>query len=321
MPWHLVDLWWDLGEESPFQSYSIDVTISENVPSTTNLYIAPIGIAHLSKTPFYGGIQTQADGHTKTSPRIRRIGPGFLMSMWGERSLDAIRPSIGGLCQSSGHEGDFVSVRRPYEWSKGTYTYRVARMDEEVIDGKPYTWVGAFVYSHEKDENVFVGALRFKGEDLVLSRKVASFVEVYGRRIPVSEIPKVTVTFGNLNVNGMAVSVKSVEAVYPKGVPDYADAEARDGSVVIEVDEPVEGRTDRRIELDPAKDDTGKQADQPNQTNRIGDKTPLQILAMLGAKGGAGAKPDKLEEYRRIFGFIDANDDGTSLGTLGSKYG
>ena len=33
----------------------------------------------------------------------------------------------------------------------------------------------------------------FKGADLVLSRKVASFVEVYGRRIPVDQIPKVTV--------------------------------------------------------------------------------------------------------------------------------
>ena len=46
------------------------------------------------------------------------------------------------------------SVSRPYEWSKGTYTYRVVRTDEETIDGKPHTWVGAFVYSHEKDENV-----------------------------------------------------------------------------------------------------------------------------------------------------------------------
>ena len=249
MPWHLVDLWWDLGEEPPFQSYSIDVTISENVPSTTNLYIAPIGIAHLSKTPFYGGIQTQADGHTKTSRRIRKIGPGFLMSMWGERSLDAIRPSIGGLCQSSGHEGDFVSVRRPYEWSKGTYTYRVARMDEEIIDEKPHTWVGAFVYSHEKDENVFIGALRFKGEDLVLSRKVASFVEVYGHRIPVSEIPRVTVTFSNLKVNGKPVDVRAARAIYPKNVPDYAEAIADDGKVVVEVGQPVENRKDREVPL------------------------------------------------------------------------
>lgn len=310
MPWHLVDIWWDLGEDAPFESYSIDVTISKDVPSTKNLYIAPIGIAHLNKTPFYGGIQTQANGHTKSDHRLRKIGPGLLMSMWGERSFDAIRPSIGGLCQSSGHEGDFVSVRRPYEWSKGTYTYRVSRMDEEVIDGKPYTWVGAFVYCYEKDENVFVGALRFKGENLVLSRKVASFVEVYGWRIPVSEIPKVTVTFGNLKINGKAAGVKAMQAVYPKGVPDYANAESRDGSVVIEVGEPVEGRTGRRVELDPSENHIGGQADQPNQANQIGTKAPLEILATPGTKGKTGAQPAKPDEYRRIFGFTDANDDG-----------
>jgi len=52
------------------------------------------------------------------------------------------------------------------------------------------------------------------------------------------------------------------------------------------------------------------QAGQPNQTKRIGEKTPLQILAMLGAKGEAGVQPAKVEEYRRIFGFLDTNDDG-----------
>src|SRR4051794_33960548 len=197
MPWHLVDVWWDTGKDVPFQSYSIDVTISDDVPPSANLYIAPLGLGHLGKTPFYGGIQTQVDGHTKKDPAVRKLGPGFLFSMWGERGLDAIRPSIGGFCQSSGHEGDFVSVRRPYEWHKGTYTYKVVRMDEEEVGGKTCTWVGVFVYSHEKDENVFVGALRFKGEDLVLGRKLASFVEVYGRRIPVGEIPSVAVTLGN----------------------------------------------------------------------------------------------------------------------------
>ena len=249
MPWHLVDLWWDLGEESPFESYSIDVTVGDDVPSTTNLYIAPIGIAHLDKTPFYGGIQTQADGHTKSDARIREIGPGCLMSMWGERSLDAIRPSLGGLCQSSGHEGDFVSVRRPYEWTQGTYTYRVTRMDAEEVEGVSHRWVGAFLYSHETGENVFIGALRFPGDDLVLSRKVASFVEVYGRRIPVSEIPKVTVTFGNVTVNGKPVNVKRVDAVYPNQVPDYAEAVAKDGAVVVAVGQAVESRKERRAVL------------------------------------------------------------------------
>ena len=248
-PWHLVDLWWDLGRDSPLESYSIDVTISDDVPSTKNLYIAPIGIARLGNTPFYGGIQTQADGYTKREQRLRKIGPGFIFSMWGERSLDAIRPSIGGFCQSSGHEGDFVSVRRPYAWSKGKYTYTVVRMDKEEIDGKPFTWIGAFVFPHEKQENVFVGALRFPGENLVLSRKVASFVEVYGRRIPVDEIPKLTVTFGNLAVNGRPAKITTVDAIYPQNAPDYAEAVEKDGTVVVTVGRAVENRSKRQARL------------------------------------------------------------------------
>jgi Ca2+-binding EF-hand superfamily protein len=43
---------------------------------------------------------------------------------------------------------------------------------------------------------------------------------------------------------------------------------------------------------------------------RLGGKTPLEILTMLGAMGEDGVRPEKLEEYRRIFRFIDANDDG-----------
>jgi hypothetical protein len=249
MPWHLVDTWCDIGQDTPFESLDVDVTISDDVPSSVNLYIAPIGIGHLSKTPFYGGIQTQADGYTKKDQKLRAIGPGFLFSMWGERNLDAIRPSEGGLCQSSGHEGDFVSARRPFAWKKGKYTYRLTRMDQETIDGKLFNWVGAFVYSYEKDENLFVGALRFKGEKLVLDRKVANFVEVYGQLRPVADIPKVTVTFGPPVVNGKAASKASAEATYPKGVPDFADTVAKDGSLMITVGKPVEGREKRFVKL------------------------------------------------------------------------
>jgi hypothetical protein len=253
MPWHLVDTWWDIGQDTPFASLAVDVTISADLPSSVSLYIAPIGLGHLSKTPFYGGIQTRADGYTKKDQKPRTIGPGFLFSMWGERGLDAIRPAEGGFCQSSGHEGDFVSVRRPFEWKKGTYTYRLVKMDREEIDGQPYTWVGAFVFSHEKDENLFVGALRFKGEKLALDRKVASFVEVYGRRRPVADIPKVTVTFGPPVVNGKAAKNATAEATYPKDVPDYADTVAKDGSLVVTVGKPVEGRDKRRVKLIEAK--------------------------------------------------------------------
>jgi len=253
-PWHLVDIWWNTGQDRPFESYAIDVTISDEVPSNVNLYIAPIGLGHLSKTPFYGGIQTQTDGYTKQNRRLRKIGPGLLMSMWGERSLDAIRPSVGGLCQSSGHEGDFISVRRPYKWKKGKFTYRIVRMDKQVVKKKPYTWVGAFLYSHQKEENVFIGALRFPGENLVLAKQLAGFVEIYGQAIPLEQIPKLSVTFGNLRVNGQAIKKPAAIAIYPKGVPDYANAIASQGQVIVQVGQKVEDRKQRRIKLLPAND-------------------------------------------------------------------
>ena len=249
MPWHLVDIWWDIGQDTPFESYSIDVDISDDVPPTKNLYISPIGLGHLSNVPFYGGIQTQVDGHTKQDQQLRKLGHGLIFSMWGQRSLDAIRPSVGGFCQSAGNEGDFVSVRRPYEWKKGKYTYKIVKMDREEVEGQPMTWVGAFVYSHDKDENVFIGALRFPGENLVLARKVASFVEVYGARIPVTEIPKVNVTYGNLKVNGKPVKPMSADAIYPEKVPDYAGVVAKDGDLVVTVGHPVENRKERKVRL------------------------------------------------------------------------
>lgn len=249
MPWHLVDLWWDAGRETPFESYSLDVTFDVDVSPDVRLYVAPLGLAHLSGTPVYGGIQTRSDGHTRADSRVRELGPGLLMSMWNERSLDAIRPALGGFCQSSGHEGDFVSVRRPYAWRRGTYTYRVVRMDEETIEGRPYTWVGAFLHAHGPDEHVFIGALRFPGHDLVLSRKLASFVEVYGPRRPVEEIPRVKVTFSRPRINGVEVERPPVEAIYPKGVPDYAEAVATPAGVVVTVGQPVEGRIERQFRL------------------------------------------------------------------------
>lgn len=304
-PWHLVDLWWDVGEDRTFESYSIDVTLSDDVPADVNLYIAPVGLGHLSKTPFYGGIQTQADGYTKADRRLRKIGRGLLMSMWGERDHDAIRPSIGGLCQSSGHEGDFVSVRRPYEWSKGTYTYKIVHMDRETIGDNKYTWVGAFLYSHEKDENVFIGALRFPGEELMLARQIASFVEIYGRAIAVERIPKLTVTFGNLHVNGEPIERPAVSAIYPKGVPDYADAQAdEEGNVVIRVGEAVEDRTRREVKLvaltehDPMIEAAPVKPDSYVKVNAEEGRTFVEIASQTGidrttltAQGAAWPKP------------------------------
>ena len=122
-------------------------------------------------------------------------------------------------------------------------------MDRKHGRWQPCTWVGAVVYLARTRREHFRRRPSISGENLVLAGKLASFVEIYGRLIPVEQIPKVTVTFGNLRVNGTPVDKPSATAVYPKGVPDYAEAVARDGQLVVQVGEPVSNRQDRRVEL------------------------------------------------------------------------
>ena len=227
-PWHLVDYWWDFGKETEFTSYEVDFILSNDVDPKVRLYIAPIGLGHLNKVPFYGGIQTQSDGF-RTHPHPRRreyIGKGALFSRWNERDIKATRKSAGGLFESGGYEGDFISVRNRCLWTKGRYTYRLQRGKTEMINGKPHTWVTASVVSHANKKTFPIGALRFPGAKLRLSRQLAGFIEIYGPRIPLKQIPQITVTFETWRINGKATPPTRAVAVYPRNVPQYATSRA-----------------------------------------------------------------------------------------------
>jgi hypothetical protein len=235
-PWHLVDLWWNLGTNAPFDSYSIDVDILDDVPTNINFYISPVGLGKLNGSGFYGGLQTHSDGHSRADAGDRGIGRGIIFSRWDERDTTAIRPAApGGYFQSAGNEGDFISVRAPYQWTKGRYTYRVVKMDRGEVHGEKGTWVGGFVYSHERHENAFIGALWFKGENLVLDKSIASFLEIYGETIPVSEIPTVRIRYENPTVNGQTITNPGVAGSFDKGIPDVADVQWKDGGVEVSV--------------------------------------------------------------------------------------
>ena len=61
------------------------------------------------------------------------------------------------------------------------------------------------VTRHADGAPVDVGALRFRCASLTLSRRVGSFVEIFGEPIRPDQIPLVTVTLGRLRVNAREV--------------------------------------------------------------------------------------------------------------------
>jgi hypothetical protein len=55
-------------------------------------------------------------------------------------------------------------------------------------------------------------------------------------------------------VNGKSIERPSAVAIYPGNVPDFADAAAEQGMVVVNIGRKIEGRTKRQVSLLPESD-------------------------------------------------------------------
>lgn len=221
LPWHTTDLYWN-NESSvaDVKTIGASFTVEQDVPDTVNLYIAPLGGQYLNEIMFYGGIQTNVNGWPSPEDR-RRVhpGPGAIFSRWGGEpvSIDAAKPVAGGLCESAGYEGEFVSVRKPLRWKAGTYTWELRKETTVVIDDQPQTWFACFLKDHDRDQEFRIGALRFEGKVFKFNGRSTSFVEIYSTsKIPRSGVPEITVTFEPPVINGRKTSPQSVLVYHPR---------------------------------------------------------------------------------------------------------
>jgi len=263
-PWHLADIWWTFEHPTTnFQSLEVDVTIDRDVPDTFNLYVAPCGIAKINGLDFYGGLQSNINGWADATNQTRlHPGKGAIFSRWSsdkETPVGLENVRVAGtncLVESAGYEGEFASVRRPFVWTKGTYTYQIIKAQTELVAGKTNTWFTCCVRDAAGKVHD-IGSLRFEGSDFTFWARHAAFVEVYSTaKIPRSEIPEVKVTFGYPRLNGQSPKLKSTSVVHPgpgerSGSPDAATATAEGSSVVVTVG-PIFPRDakDRRHPLD-----------------------------------------------------------------------
>ena len=178
-PVHMTSLDWFWSEENnPEQeSMEFDFTIHNNVDDWSDRHGLYFSVANslISGTLFYFGLQTDV-----YRPGVGPSGKGVIFSRWETRDLAHARVAPGGFTQSSGHEGDFIGVRRPYDWSAGAYRARLARYDSDAHGD----WYGLWITDIGQGRTTFMGALRFprvNGKPTELHDSwVASFVEIYG---------------------------------------------------------------------------------------------------------------------------------------------
>ena len=172
-----------------------------NFSDTNGLYLM-VGSARISNQKFYFGLQTNV-----RDPALRRgRGKGLIFSRWGERDLSFARVAgrQEGWSQSSGHEGDFIGVRRSYDWGAGDYRIRIASdgLDE---DGE---WYGVWITDLTKNVETWGGSLKFPLVNGTTAIEAASYttIEIYGPSIRPIDIPGWHVSFGRPSGDGVKAS-------------------------------------------------------------------------------------------------------------------
>ena len=144
-----MDWRWE-SDQAPFRELITDFTIHNDVGdwSDQHGYYLILIQNSISNAGFYFGLQTNVQGR----------GKGAIFSRWGTRDLANARySSTDGWTQSSGHEGDFIGVRRSYDWGEGNYRIRIAP-DGLESDGE---WFGLWITDLDTNITTWIGSLKF----------------------------------------------------------------------------------------------------------------------------------------------------------------
>src|SRR5437667_1662901 len=118
LPAGLDYVWWRFGV-AEFEDFQIDITIHNDLGTEPGIYFKMYQ-GQIGEVGFYFGLQTDV-----YEPNRGGRGKGLIFSRWKTRDLADVRPASDGWAQSAGYEGDFVGIRKKYEWTNHSYRLRL----------------------------------------------------------------------------------------------------------------------------------------------------------------------------------------------------
>ena len=184
-PEHMAYLWWHWGQDRDFagdgregiRELTFDFTIHNDPGDFSDEYGLYLMLCYgfIGNVDFYFGLQTDVPGHPENVG-----GKGFVFSRWETRDLANARVSDSeeGWAESAGHEGDFIGVRRTYNWGAGEYRVSFAP-DGADSEGE---WFGVWITDKATYETTWIGSLKFPYENgrAAIGSQVYTNMEIYG---------------------------------------------------------------------------------------------------------------------------------------------
>ncbi len=181
-----------------------------NDPGTdVGLYLSPINTS-VDDTPFYLGLQTNV-----VQPGVGAAGKAIVFSRWDSLDPADTRAAEAGFIEVGTHEGEFVGVRLPYDWTAGTYQLRLERAEAEG-DGD---WFDLYVVDVTASEERFAGGLRFPrsvtASPGTIDPFITTFTEVYMGVTDYGLVPMWHVALWATTDGAPATTARSEYPAYP----------------------------------------------------------------------------------------------------------
>ena len=194
-----------------FDEVAVTVDIHNDIQYRGNngLYLIACTAFTIGKHGAYFGLQTNVS--TGPAGGWRNIGKGAIFSAWDVPDLKGVRGPEGSWVESGDYEGNFLSVRSPYEWEAGRYTMRVAREEKDAVG----RWFGFYV------NDTWIGSLRFPSGSRIRPW-CATPIEVYGAPVRPVDIPYWKVSMMAPRADG--IPGKLARTFYPDDVGSLRNA-------------------------------------------------------------------------------------------------
>lgn len=146
----LVSVIWNFGKPR-FSSLYVNISIISDPDNRDGLYFQMYE-GNINSVPFYFGLQTRV-----FRPGYGFMGRGLIFSRWKTRDLSNVRIVEGGWSESSGHEGNFVGIRKLYDWATHKYELKIALIESDDLGD----WYGVWIYDLDEGTEDFLGSIRF----------------------------------------------------------------------------------------------------------------------------------------------------------------
>lgn len=109
----------------------------------------------------------------------RVVGPGYKFTRFGAMSNELVKRSSIGFPLTSAHEGLLSGVCSSGAFETGHYTLNLHVGEKATLEnGDEGFWINSTVSDKSRNVQYDVGSIHFPGHKAVLSRQVASFVEL-----------------------------------------------------------------------------------------------------------------------------------------------